>query len=338
MECSVPARFGRIAVACLVALSVVPAQSHCALRNPKQSVFQGFPAADGYRSIVRDVDENQRSLIEANLPFRVHFNELGKHTLYVALRGKRPIGIVHARSEESRWGLVEIVWCFDLNMKVRSFRFQRVRSRHGAALEQSAFAEKLVGRDIEALRALLTAKGDLAEAARPVPKRADALALTVLQSSLKTIIVTRAVWAQQLQRLGELELGLHLFPHGRATRQLISDPKKPSPFAVGRKPRHVGTLRAVGVLDDRGRRLGIAVETRLHLGKSELDLRWSFTEDDRMLSVACIPRWPDQITERQFKALEGRVIKADPLPDTDVERAVVEVVELIHGLVQPGQR
>jgi len=337
MECSVPAQFGKIAVACVVVLSAVPAQSHCALRDPKQSVFQGFPAADGYRSIVRDVDENQRSLIETKLPFRVHFNELGKHTLYVALRGKRPIGIVHARSEESRWGLVEIVWYFDLTMKVRSFRFQRVRSRHGAALEQSAFAEKLVGRDLKALRELLTAKGALAEAARPVPKRADGLALTVLQSSLKTLIVTRAVWATQLQRLRDLELGLQFFPDGRATRQLTS-PKKLSPSSAGRKPKHVGTLRAVGVLDERGRRLGIAVETRVHLGSSKLDLRWSFDDDDRMLIVTCVPRWPDQTTERAFKALEGRVIKTDPLPDIEVERAVVEVVELIHGLVQPGQR
>jgi hypothetical protein len=184
----------------------------------------------------------------------------------------------------------------------------------------------------------LTTKGALSEAAKPVPKRADNLALTVLRSSLKTIIVTRAVWERQLQGLIELELGLDLFPDGRATRRFMSDPKKPSPFSAAKKPRHVETLRAVGVLDGRGRHLGIAVQTRLHLGRSTLDLRWSFADDDRVLSVACIPRWPDKTTQRRFKELEGRVIKADPLADTEVERAVVEVVELIHGLVRPGQR
>jgi hypothetical protein len=325
-------------VACVVVLSMAPAQGHCALRDPKKSVFEGFPEADGYRAIVRDVDKNQRSLIEANLPFRVHFNEIGKHTLYVALRGKRPIGIAHARSEESRWGLVEIVWYFDLDMKVRSFRFQRVRSRHGPALEQSAFAEKLVGRDMKALRGLLTPKGALAEAARPVPKRADGLALTVLRSALKTIIVTRSVWERQLQGLGELELAIDLFPEGRTTRRLVSDPKKPSPFAAGRTPRHVDRLRAVGVLDGRGRSLGTAVETRLHVRGSELDLRWSFADDDRLLTVACVQQWPDKATERRFKELEGRVINADQLRDTEVERAVVEVVRLLHGMVQAGQR
>lgn len=322
-----------MALACLLAVSVAPAQGHCALRDPKHSVFQGFPEADGYRAIVRDVDPSQRTRIDANVPFRVHFNEIGKHTLYVALRGQRPIGIVHARSEESRWGLVEIVWNLDLDLKVRSFRFQRVRSRHGGALQKSAFAGKLVGRDLEGLRALLTPKGELAAAARPVPSRSDDLALTVLRSSLKTIIVTKAVWKGQLQGLRDLELGLDLFPGGRVARRLVEDPKKPA-----RKTRHVESLRAVSVLDGRGRQLGLAAETRLRLGRAKLLLRWSLADDDRVLSVMCIPQWPDKTTERCFEELEGRVIPTDKSPETEIDHAVVELVDLIHGLVQPGQR
>lgn len=304
-------------MACLVAASVASAQGHCALRDPKRSVFQGFPEADGYRAIVRDVDPTQRTRIDADLPFRVHFNEIGKHTLYVALRGQRPIGIVHARSEESRWGLVEIAWNFGLDLRVRSFRFQRVRSPHAEALGKSAFAEKLAGRDLEGLRALLTCKGDLAEAARPVPQRSHDLALTVLRSSLKTIIVTRSVWKGQLQGLRDLELGLDVFGDGRATRHLVHE-KEPLDRA-----RQVKRVWAVVVLDGRGRRLGVAAETEWVLGKEHLDLRWAVGDDGRILGVTCRPQWPDRATEQLFKDFEGR--------NTEVARAVAQVLALIQG-------
>ncbi len=340
MDCPAVARLVTLVMACFGSLSTVSAvvgQGHCALREPQKTVFEGFPEANGYRAVIRDVDRNERSLIDANMPFQVHYNEIGKHTLYVAMRDKRPIGIVHVRSEESRWGLVEIVWYLDLDLKVRRFRFQRVRSRRGPILEQSAFAKKLANRDLEALRSLLTKEGELADTARPVPKGADSLALTVTRSSLKTIIVTRAVWNEQIQALVDLELGLDLFPDGHATRRLVIDPEKPSPFAAENKPRHVETLRAVGVRDGRSRSLGTAVETRVRVGDQKLDLRWSLADDGRLLSVTC-PLWPDQSVGASFKVLEGRVLESDPAHGSEAERAAAEVVKLVRGLVQQGER
>ncbi len=340
MDCGAVARLVTLVMACFGSLSTVSAvvgQGHCALREPQKTVFEGFPEANGYRAVIRDVDRNERSLIDANVPFQVHYNEIGKHTLYVALHGKRPIGIVHVRSEESRWGLVEIVWYLDLDLKVRRFRFQRVRSRRGPILEQSAFAKKLANRDLEALRSLLTKEGELADTARPVPKGAESLALTVTRSSLKTIIVTRAVWKEQLEALVDLELGMDLFQDGQAVRRLIFDPKKPSPFATGNKPRHVETLRAVAVRDGRSRSLGIAVETRMRLANQRLDLRWSLADDGRVLTVTC-PLWPDKGIAASFSLLEGHVPQNDPAHGSEAERAAAEVVKLVRGLVQAGER
>ena len=66
---------------------VLLSQGYSALRAPKESVFASFPEADGYRAIVRPVDKKIRAEGQERLPFQIHFNELGDHTVYAALRG-----------------------------------------------------------------------------------------------------------------------------------------------------------------------------------------------------------------------------------------------------------
>ena len=326
MECPLVTQVGSLVLAFVTALPTATAQAHCALRDPKTSVFRGFPEADGYRAINRNVDSKHRGKIDTNLPFRVHFNEIGKHTLYVALRGERPIGIVHSRSEESRWGLVEIVWYFELDMRVKRFHFQRVRNRKGKALQKSDFAKKLVGRNFETLRALLNAKGELASSAWPIPKHAERLALTVVRSALKTIIVTRSVWQRQLAGLADLDLGIDMFHDGRSTRR------------IGERDRskRIKGLRAVLVLDARGRTLGTAAQTKLRLNEKDLNLRWALAEDGRILKVVCVPEWPDEKTGARFRDLEGQIVKTgscDP-----VSQAAAKVVQAVRSLAPIGKR
>src|SRR5690606_35046166 len=94
------ARFG-IATAFAVALVTAPAtgqspppapagETERARANTERVVFEAFPEADAYRGIKREVKQHHRRQIEAKLPFKVHFNELGKHQLIVAFRGRRP--------------------------------------------------------------------------------------------------------------------------------------------------------------------------------------------------------------------------------------------------------
>ena len=55
-------------------------------------------------------EDKARNRIEASLPFRVHFDELGAHSLYVALRGRRPVGMIYAQYEESAFGIAAVVY------------------------------------------------------------------------------------------------------------------------------------------------------------------------------------------------------------------------------------
>jgi len=325
-----------LAAALLVAGSL-DGQARCALQDPKQSVFQGFPEADGFRAIVREVGGDERGIVDADLPFTVHFNELGEHTLYVALRRDRPIGIVHTRSEESPYGLVEIIWFLTLELKVKSFRFQRCRSPRGEPLERSQFAESLIGRDFTALATLLTQKGDLVETVRGVPKRGRQLARTVVRSALKTIVVTNSVWTGQLEGLRDLDLAMVSYPEARTARPLGFARDKPSPFERDHKPLFITSLRAVRGVDGRGQLLGTAVRTHVNLQRRPLELVWSLGSDGRIADVACLPRWPSAATGADFRRLVGRT-QDSPTPVNRAEQIAAELLLLVSELQERGRR
>lgn len=108
-------------------------------------VFRAFPEADAYSGIKRDFTQSQRLAIEQQLPFKVHFNDLGKHDLLVTFRGRRPVGLVYCRSEEAEWGLTELAWHMTLGQRVVGFKFLRGRNRHIKSLELSSLATDLGG-------------------------------------------------------------------------------------------------------------------------------------------------------------------------------------------------
>ena len=60
---------------------VAEAQAYCALRDPVQTIYQLYPAATSYRSIVATVGEARRSDIASKSGLTLHHSELGRHTL-----------------------------------------------------------------------------------------------------------------------------------------------------------------------------------------------------------------------------------------------------------------
>ena len=90
-------------------------QAYCAMRDPVTGIFKAFPQATSYRSITKTVTPDHRAAIAAELPFTLHFNELGRHTVYLAFKDRTPLGMVHVRSERGRYGLVEIGWVLGLD-------------------------------------------------------------------------------------------------------------------------------------------------------------------------------------------------------------------------------
>jgi hypothetical protein len=175
-------------------------QAYCSLRDPVESLQRSFANFDHYRSVVRRVGPEHREEIRQVLPFTIHQNELGTHTLYVAYdQENRPLGFIHVRTERGRWGLNEIAWVLDADLRVRGMQFQRSRDQNRDYVESEAFQEQIRGLGFAELRALLNDDGtEFAVGTIDVPEDARPLAETILRSALKTVSVTKLVWSDTL--------------------------------------------------------------------------------------------------------------------------------------------
>jgi hypothetical protein len=161
-------------------------QAYCALRDPVRVLYEVYPEADGHRSIIRTVTVEDRAAIARVLPFTIHFDELGRHTLYVTVQEGRPLGILHARSERGRYGLTEIAWSLTLDGKITDVAFQRCRDPKLRAALTDQLRAKLIGADVPTLLRLLEEDG-LSEEVR-----------ILIQSAAKTAAVTFIVWEEDL--------------------------------------------------------------------------------------------------------------------------------------------
>ena len=128
----------------------------CALRDPSHQIYDMYDDATSYRSVVREVDTDTRQRLSADLPFGLHKNELGEHTLYIPLSGDTPLGIVHVRSESSEWGLIEVAWALTPELRVSDFRLQRCRGKSCDSLVEKGFIDVLQGKGQDRLLALLS--------------------------------------------------------------------------------------------------------------------------------------------------------------------------------------
>jgi len=181
------------------------AEAYCSLRDPVAQISQLYPNKTNQLSIVKIVDDNTRSQVKRALPSNdLHFSELGKHTLYVAMNGTQALGYVHVRSEQSEWGLVEIVWSLDKNLRIKDFIFQRCRSPKKNIINNQSFKKMFIGKSYQELKALLssdgtTANNTLLAHAQSAPK----LASVVLRCALKTLLITEKLWGEELKRFNK---------------------------------------------------------------------------------------------------------------------------------------
>ncbi|HIL99690.1 MAG TPA: hypothetical protein EYG46_01675 [Myxococcales bacterium] len=175
-------------------------QAYCSLREPVRAMQTSFPDFAHYRSIVRVVDETDRANILETLPFTIHENELGTHTLYMVFADNDELlGIVHVRTERSRWGLTEIAWTFNSDFEIVGMHFQRSRDRYRKYIESEAFQKEIRGKNFDELRTLLTENGEAVNKdVLVIPREGHELALNVIRSALKTISATQLVWHDSL--------------------------------------------------------------------------------------------------------------------------------------------
>ena len=136
---------------------MTPANSvaYCALRDPVTKIYALFPDASSYKSIVHKIDLATKEQVSAKASFSLHQDELGQHTLYIAMKDELPLGIIHSRSEVGLWGLIEIVWAFDFDLNVVDFTFQRCRESACKQIAALPFRHLLKGKSSSELTAML---------------------------------------------------------------------------------------------------------------------------------------------------------------------------------------
>ena len=116
------------------------------------------------------------------------------------------------RPEITRWGIMEITWSLDADLRVRDFAFQRCRNRRRAILESDDFKQQLRGKSFDELLKLLNGNGsNLRANGLNVDSQDTEFAAAIVRCALKTIAVTGIVWddevktAMVLPANGELE-------------------------------------------------------------------------------------------------------------------------------------
>ena len=189
-------------VSVLLLIWMTPAYSvaYCALRDPVRKIYRLFPKATSYRSIVHEIDESTQQQVKSSIPFSIHKDELGQHTLYIAMDEQAPLGIVHSRSEVGLWGLIEIVWAFDFDMNVVDFEFQRCRERACKLVENLEFRQILQEKSTAELSAMLDQNQMAYPANIANDEEAKVLAKTIIRSAIKTARVTELSWHDELLR------------------------------------------------------------------------------------------------------------------------------------------
>jgi hypothetical protein len=241
-------------IVCLAAAAAtmsLRAQAFCALRDPVRHIQQmhGYPT--DCRSLVAKIDDDVRRGVAGLLPFTLHARELGRHTLYVLTDKGAPAGYLHARSEASPWGMVEVVWSFDEELRVRAFRFQRCRAPNRDYFESAAFADWLRGQSFSDLSMTLDERAlQLAEKHADRFAGNERLAITIVRSALKAIAVTEIAWGPEL---AERRLRAMLAKSGGATLFETLPESAGNCVVIGRDKAGAELGRAVRLLEDSGR-------------------------------------------------------------------------------------
>ncbi len=177
---------------------------YCALRDPSHQIYEMFPNATSYRSVVREINADVREEVGEHIPFPLFGNELGQHTIYVPLNETAPLGFVHVRSERSEWGLIEIAWALNPNLEIRNFNYQRCRGGACKSVLKKGLAQLLTGKNHLQLTSMLAAQEKGLQ-----PRTGDfttdefELARATLMSAIKTIAVTEQAWGNTVAQVRE---------------------------------------------------------------------------------------------------------------------------------------
>ena len=300
------------------------ARAFCALRDPIHSIRELFPESSGHMSSVKAITEAAREEIGRQLPFTLHFNELGKHTLYIVQANGVPSGFVHVRSELGPWGLMEIAWALNPDLSVRNFAFQRCRAPACNETLKNKIIEVVTGASGNSIRSYITSKGDaLSETVAGNFENDTDLVLAVFRSALKTIAVTGITWKDEVAAVATKRLTSEHWHPADPIRVVPTDIKKNAFEALHR-------LNGGAVFDDAGKLQlsqvyyrdepsGWIVTSPWRQGYSSGTAYWLFSETGHVRGVRSVPPWPNSEVRSAYEALRGRQLTDQESCGTAVE-------------------
>ena len=294
----------------LVLLLSTPAmgQAYCAMRDPVTGIFATFPEAERYTRTIRP---QLRRVIGERLPFTLHFNELGRHTMYLAMADEQPMGLLHVRSERGRYGLIEVGWGLDLGMHVHDVYLQRCRDdKIKAAL--AAIKTRLKGASLNELIPMWEKATDSAEK-------------LLLESAIKTIVVTKEAWGDALLPWQAAAVAEATFGPGAVLEQVALD----TSTVEASFPVQLKFAAAWQVQDAAGEDSGWLVRMDMTPVTHPLDLWWVVDEQRRMKALVRSSGKADEWCVMMFDLLGGK--GTDELKDCATAVGVV-AAQIIEGL------
>ncbi len=301
-----------------MASPIAGAYAYCSLKDPVSAIHALFPEATSHKSIVKVVGKNTRSTISKELPFTLQFNELGKHTLYIASEKNTPIGLVHSRTEQTKWGLIEVAWALNLDYSIRDFYIQRCRlpACNGSNLD---FLKKtLKNKSYKNVLSLLNKNGS--QLAIEIPSKSKdipELTLSILQSALKTISVTKIVWKDDIENIKRTALINNNFPsvinfkitkNNASTVSLSEVHKKIGYDTTYIDYSTVNSYKIENSIDQTP--LGHMLEAEWHVDDYIGKFYWLVSDDGTILAVQPNNAWGSIEIQNSFASLIGQKIES----------------------------
>lgn len=333
--------FSAVLFGLLANTSTALGQAFCALRDPVRQIQSVYPGAS-FTTDVQIVNNEARAAVARLLPLELHFNELGQHTLYDISRNRSTVGFVHVRPEKYQYGIMEVLWAFDRDLRIHDFRIQRCRSANTKMIDRKEFRDQIAGRGFEGIRDLLV---DDCSRIKPgklkVAQSEHALAAAVLRCALKTLVVTRVVWKDRIEHLRRgtmVKQARKFFPD--AARFRIAVTPYTSGVKNGLKQERVkseldirrNSVSMLQVLDANGTVAGNVVSTEWAKLPVDRVLYWVVSPDGKIVDVVVGSGWPSEEISGLFQTMQGKNLASLRDCKTATELAATEVLVLIASL------
>ncbi len=313
---------------------VVWANAYCSLRDPVVAIHNLFPTASNHKSIVKIVGKDARVALKDVLPFTLHFNELGKHTLYVALRGNDAKGFIHARTELTEKGLVEIAWALNLDLSVEDFYIQRCRNVACKDENIKFLRQYIKNKSFEEVLAIYHLKDTLfSEELSHKTEEVQSLVRSIIQSALKTMVVTELVWGDDIEKISSLAFAKQHYPHASNAKKIRTSLSKVELKKIqqkfGNDVNYINheTVNSFKITDDNQNTLAYFVKAGWNAGKNSGKFSWLISPLGKVMAVRPNSSWPNLEIESSFNTVVGQNIKS---PSNCSTFAEVAISELFH--------